>query len=93
MGFEFLDRTRKTSVITGLVLLPVFGLYLDWATAAAFAIGCAWSLVNLHVLRLLIVGVASETPSKRRLTLCRPLAQPRPIRRAQQANSRAAALP
>lgn len=69
MGFEFLDRTRKTTILTCLVLLPIFGLYLDWASAGGFAVGCAWSLINLHVLRLLIAGVVSDTRDKRRLTL------------------------
>ena len=69
MGLEFLDRTRKMSIITALVLFPVFRMYLDWASAGGFAVGCAWSLVNLHVLRLLIVAVTSEERDKRRLML------------------------
>ncbi len=65
MGFEFLDRVRKTSVATGLVVSLIVWLYFGPRTAGAFALGCAWSLVNLHVLRVL-VRLASTDPERYR---------------------------
>jgi len=63
VGFEFLERARKTSILTCMVLLPVIAHYVSLWSAGAFATGCVWSLVNLHVMRLLI-GAVVEDPGR-----------------------------
>ena len=70
MGFEFLIRTRKTSVLTALVLSPVIAFYVNVGSAGGFVIGCAWSLVNLHVIGLLIGSIVEGSErNKTRVTL------------------------
>ena len=54
MGLEFLGRVSRTSIATGLVVTLAVYMYGSLAASAAFAAGCAWSLLNLHVLRLLV---------------------------------------
>lgn len=54
MGLEFLTRVRKTSIVSGAVVALIMLVYTDPAAAAAFALGCAWSLVNLRILTLLV---------------------------------------
>ena len=54
MGFEFLKRVRKTSIILALVLFPVLATYAGVSFAAACIIGLAWSLANLHMISGLI---------------------------------------
>jgi len=55
VGFDFLHRVRKTSIAVGLVVSLAIWAYRGPWPAAAFAAGCAWSLVNLHVIRLLVL--------------------------------------
>jgi hypothetical protein len=50
MGFEFLKRVRKTSIILALILFPVSWAYLGIAFGTACMVGLAWSLVNLHMI-------------------------------------------
>ena len=54
MGLEFLQRVRRTAVITGLILFPVITLYLGLAAGAAWVLGVAWSLVNIYFIGLLV---------------------------------------
>ena len=54
MGLDFLGRVRSTSIAAGFVIAFAVWIYEGPAAATAFAAGCAWSLVNLHVIRLLI---------------------------------------
>lgn len=54
MGFEFLKRVRKTSIILALILFPVLTTYLGIYFGTACMVGLAWSLVNLHMISGLI---------------------------------------
>jgi hypothetical protein len=54
VGPEFLQRVRRTAVITGLILFPVIALYLGLAAGAAWVLGVAWSLVNIYFIGLLV---------------------------------------
>ena len=54
MGLEFLDRVRKTAIVSGLIVALIVLVYLGWPFAGAFALGCAWSLINIHVIRVLV---------------------------------------
>ncbi len=60
MGLEFLDRVRKTSLLSGLLVSVVLMVYLGLPFAAAFSLGCAWSLINLHVIGVLVRLVLSD---------------------------------
>lgn len=60
MGLEFLHRVRKTAIAAGAVVSLAVWAYRGPWSAAAFAAGCAWSLVNLHVIRLLVVLVTGD---------------------------------
>jgi hypothetical protein len=64
VGFDFLDRVRKTSVAVGLVVSLAVWAYRGIWPAAAFAVGCAWSIANVHVIRILVLTVTSD--AKRR---------------------------
>ncbi|MEE9269523.1 MAG: hypothetical protein V3V49_04610 [Candidatus Krumholzibacteria bacterium] len=54
MGLEFLQRVRRTAVITGLILFPFITLYLGLAAGVAWVLGVAWSLVNIYFIGLLV---------------------------------------
>jgi hypothetical protein len=54
MGLEFLTRVRKTSVVSGALVTLIMLVYTGPATAGAFGLGCAWTLVNLRILTLLV---------------------------------------
>ncbi len=54
MGLEFLTRVRKTSIISGALVTLIMLVYTGAAPAGAFGLGCAWTLVNLRVLTLLV---------------------------------------
>ena len=60
MGLDFLHRVRKTSIAVGLVVSLAVWVYGGPLPAAAFAAGCAWSLVNIHVIRLLVLFVTGD---------------------------------
>jgi hypothetical protein len=66
VDLEFLDRVRKTSLLSGLVVSLVLVVYLGPPLAGAFALGCAWSLVNLHVIGVL-VRLAVSDPKQHQL--------------------------
>lgn len=57
MGYEFLKRVRKTSIILALILFPVLWAYRDISFATACLVGVAWSLINLHMITGLIQRV------------------------------------
>ena len=63
MGFEFLDRVRRTSVATGLIVSLVVWMYIGPGAAGAFVLGCAWSLLNIHLLRVLVRLVVDDPKS------------------------------
>lgn len=65
MGFEFLLRVRKTSLITGLVLFPVITTYIDLGSAAAWGLGITWSLVNIYFIGLLVKAACSGAGKQR----------------------------
>ena len=54
MGLEFLTRVRKTSIVSGALVTLIMLVYTSPATAGAFGLGCAWTLVNLQILTLLV---------------------------------------
>jgi hypothetical protein len=54
VGLEFLQRVRKTSVITGALLFAVITTYFGFSAGAAWCAGCAWSLVNLYFIGLFV---------------------------------------
>jgi hypothetical protein len=64
VGLEFIDRVRKTTLVTGVVIALVLWAHFGVWPAAAFLAGVAWSLVNIHVLRLLIVELAAGAPAR-----------------------------
>jgi len=63
VGFEFLDRVRRTSVATGLIVSLIVWMYIGPGAAGAFLLGCAWSLLNIHLLRVLVRLVTSDPKS------------------------------
>jgi len=78
VGFDFLDRVRKTSIAAGLVVSFVVWIYKGPWPALALITGCAWSLVNLHVLRLLVLQVTND-PGKHKLRIAAVLAVKVPV--------------
>ena len=65
MGLEFLDRVRKTSILSALIVSLITWAYGGLSPAVAFLLGCAWSLVNIHVITVLVRLVFSD-PEKRK---------------------------
>ena len=66
MGADFLKRVRSTSLLSALVLFPGIATYLGLGAGFAWLVGCAWSLVNLIIIRLLIDALYRE-PQKHQL--------------------------
>ena len=60
MGLEFLQRVRKTSIITGLVVFAVIATYAGFPAGAAWVAGCAWSLVNLVFIGLFVKTLTAK---------------------------------
>jgi hypothetical protein len=60
MGLDFLRRVRNTSIAAGFIIALAVWIFEGPPAAAAFAAGCAWSLVNLHVIRLLIQNALDD---------------------------------
>ncbi|MCZ6767212.1 MAG: hypothetical protein O7D32_09820 [bacterium] len=70
MGFEFLRRVHRTSIISGLVLFSVASTYLGFTVGASLALGCLWSLANIFVIEILVKQVTTPGPTNRlRVTL------------------------
>ncbi len=65
MGFEFLRRVHRTSIISGIVLFPVASTYLGLTAGASFALGCAWSLANILLIEILVRQVTTPGPTNR----------------------------
>jgi len=65
VGFEFLRRVHRTSLISGLVLFPVASTYLGFTAGASFALGCLWSLANVFLIEILVKQVTTPGPTKR----------------------------
>jgi F-type H+-transporting ATPase subunit a len=66
MGLEFLSRVRRSSLWMGAVAALLTATYVSPQAGLAFAIGTAWTLVNLALLSLLVValtGPGRGTPS------------------------------
>jgi hypothetical protein len=66
VGLEFLKRVRKTSIVTALILFLVIATYWNTESGAAWLLGCAWSLVNIYFIGLLVTAITSHQ-AKRRL--------------------------
>jgi hypothetical protein len=54
LGFEFLHRVQKTSIITGFVFFIFITLYLGPTTGLAWLLGCTWMLLNILATTLLV---------------------------------------
>ncbi len=65
VGPDFLARARKTTIVTGLVLFPVIATYFGLGHGAAWVLGCAWSLVNLYFIGLLVDVVLRRAGNNR----------------------------
>jgi len=78
VGFDFLDRVRKTSIVAGLVVSLIVWVYKGPWPALAFITGCAWSLVNIHLLRLLVLQITND-PEKHKLRIAAVLALKVPV--------------
>ena len=50
MGFDFLARVRKSSIIFCLILFPVLSTYLGIGFGVGWIIGAAWSLLNIYAI-------------------------------------------
>jgi F-type H+-transporting ATPase subunit a len=68
MGLEFLARVRRTSIGFGLVAALAIASYFGIPRGLGLAAGVAWSLVNLFLIELLIVGVTGPDRSTPRAT-------------------------
>jgi hypothetical protein len=68
VGLEFLQRVRRTSIITGLVIFAVITTYFDFPAGAAWSLGCAWSLVNLLFIGLFVKTLTAQN-SRMRMVL------------------------
>lgn len=64
-----LERTRRASVITSVILAIPFATYFGLGPSAAWLSGVAWSLVNLYFISLLVRGVLSEDRNISRIIL------------------------
>jgi hypothetical protein len=60
MGFEFLARVRKTSIILGCIVAPVLATYFGFGVGGAWLAGIAWSLVNLHFIAELMKLIVTK---------------------------------
>jgi hypothetical protein len=60
MGLEFLNRVRRTSLITAFVLYPVISIHWGLASGGAWLLGCGWSLVNIYVISLLVGTMCAD---------------------------------
>jgi len=68
MGPEFLTRVRKTSIVSGALVVLIMLVYAGPASAAAFGLGAAWTLINLSVLTLL-VRIVLDDPERHKVRL------------------------
>lgn len=78
MGLDFIDRVRRTAAAAGIVFVLVLWARFGAAPAAAFAAGAAWSLVNIHVLRVL-TGLLLVRPETSKLRIAAVLAVKAPV--------------
>lgn len=60
MGFEFLVRVRKTSIVLGIIVAPVIATYFGFGASGAWLAGIAWSLVNLHFIAELMKLIVTK---------------------------------
>jgi F-type H+-transporting ATPase subunit a len=69
MGYEFLARIRRTSLMAGAMGSLFAAVYASYATGLAFAAGVAWSLANLALLETIVRSVTGGAHDKRRAYL------------------------
>ena len=60
MDFAFLRRVRKTSITAGIPLAIVISFYWGPDNGTGWALGIAWSLLNLHFLSSVIKSVITS---------------------------------
>ncbi len=65
MGFEFLKRVRKTSILTSLFLFVLVAAYLGLAAGLSWLVGCAWTLVNLVAIGWLVDTLCGRGETRR----------------------------
>lgn len=71
MGFEFLCRVRKTSIMLGIFLALVITTYSGTSTGGAWIVGFVWSLINIHLIGELVRNVfTKEKKNRSKITLC-----------------------
>jgi hypothetical protein len=65
VGFEFLKRVRKTTVLTSLFLFIPVAAYLGVAAGVSWLAGCAWTLVNLVAIGWLVETLCARGEARR----------------------------
>jgi hypothetical protein len=60
VGIEFLQRVRRTSVVSGLICFAAITTYLGFPAGAGFVVGCGWSLLNLFFIGLLVKALLKK---------------------------------
>jgi F-type H+-transporting ATPase subunit a len=66
MGYEFLARIRRTSLMAAAMGSLFAAVYMSYATGIAFAAGSLWSLANLGLLETIVRSVTGGAHDKRR---------------------------
>ncbi len=69
MGYEFLARIRRTSLLATAMGSLFAAVYASYATGIAFAAGALWSLANLSLLETIVRSVTGGAHDKRRAYL------------------------
>ncbi len=69
MGFEFLVRIRRTSLMAAVIGALFTATYASYPAAIGFAAGAAWSLANLRLIEQIVTGLTGPTRSPIRAML------------------------
>ena len=69
MGFEFLVRIRRTSLMAAVIGALFTATYASYPAAVGFAAGAAWSLANLRLIEQIVTGLTGPTRSPIRAML------------------------
>jgi len=69
MGYEFLARIRRTSLMATAMGALFAAVYASYATGIAFAAGALWSLANLSLLETIVRSVTGGAHEQRRAWL------------------------
>lgn len=69
MGFEFLRRIHRTSLMATVAGALFAAVYASYATGIGFAAGALWSLANLRLLEAIVTTLTGGRHAKRRAVL------------------------